>query len=134
MIEGILMRGPKRTMTVVRKADGELVKKTEYIGTNSRGKFFKLPFIRGIFSFWDSMKYGVSAINYSASFFEDEENPGKFEKWLNRKLGSEKLNKLIFGVALMFGILIPIALFFPAPHLSCGLFGKRRVQPDSQFD
>ena len=124
LIEGILMRGPKRTMTVVRKADGELVKKMDNTGTNSRGKFCKLPFIRGIFGFWDSMKYGVSAINYSASFFEEEENPGKFEKWLNRKLGSEKLNKLIYGVALMFGILIPIILFFLLPTFLAGFLGN----------
>ena len=69
LIEGILMRGPKKTAIVVRKKNGEHVIKEEPVGTNSHAAFWKLPFIRGAVNLWDSMKYGVSALEYSASFF-----------------------------------------------------------------
>ena len=89
LIEGILMRGPGQSSIVVRKADGELVNKIEPVGSLSHPAWCRLPFIRGVVNFWDSMKYGVGALTYSAEFFEveGEEAPGRFEKWLTEKFG-----------------------------------------------
>ncbi len=127
LIEGILMRGPRKTAIVVRKPDGELVTKTEKNGTNTHASFWKLPFLRGMVGFWDAMKYGVSAINYSGSFMEDEpesENAGKFERWLNQKLSSKKAEKIMMGVAVALGIAMPVLLFFLLPTLITGFFGE----------
>lgn len=125
LIEGILMRGPKKTSIVVRKSDGELETKQEEVGTNSHKKFFRLPFIRGTVNFWDSLKYGMSALAYSASFFdtEEEEKQSKFDKWVEKKIGFEKLEKIAIGFALVIGIALPIALFILTPTLLAGLVG-----------
>ncbi len=123
LIEGILMRGPKKTSIVVRKPDGELEIKNEDIGTSSHGSFAKLPFVRGCVTLFDSMKYGVSALEYSASFFEEEEGyrPGKFDLWMERTFGKKGSEKLITTIAIAFGIAIPILLFFMLPAYISGV-------------
>lgn len=127
LIEGVLMRGPRRTAIVCRKPGDEPVVKIEEAGTMSRGAWARIPILRGVMSFWDSMKFGMSALMYSADFLEDgePEQPGKVEAWLTEKLGSEKLEKILMGVALVLGICIPIALFILLPTLLAGLMGEK---------
>jgi len=124
LIEGILMRGPKKTAIVVRKANGEHVIKEEPVGTNSHGAFWKLPFIRGAVNLWDSMKYGVSALEYSASFIEEEEDyvPSKFENWIYGKFGKQKVDDAMMMVAVVLGCLMPVGLFMLLPTVIAGLF------------
>ncbi len=126
LIEGILMRGPRRTAIVVRKPDGELETKLEDVGTQSHRKFARLPFVRGVVSFWDSMRYGVGALNYSASFFEEDEQvqPGRVERWLTEKLGQKKLEDAMMTLAVVLGIALPVALFFLLPTFITGFFGN----------
>ena len=126
LIEGILMRGPRKTAIVVRRTDGGMTEKVEDIGTKTHGRLARLPLVRGVVSFWDSMKYGVGALNFSASFFEDEEDyePGRFEKWLTEKVGSKKLESMMMTVAVVLGIAMPVALFFLLPTLISGFFGE----------
>ena len=81
LIEGIMMRGPKMTAMAVRNPEGEIVlEKWETKGTN-RAKFFKLPLIRGVFGFIDSMRFGYKCLMRSAEIagLEDEE-PSKKKK------------------------------------------------------
>ena len=123
LIEGILMRGPRKTAIVVRKPDGELAIKEEEVGTIRKNPVLRLPLIRGVLGFWDSMKYGISALTYSAEFFEEEDpsqQPGKVESWLLKKFGSEKLDKILMGFALVTGIALPVALFILLPTLLAG--------------
>ena len=124
LIEGILMRGPKKTAIVVRKKNGEHVIKEEPVGTNSHAAFWKLPFIRGAVNLWDSMKYGVSALEYSASFFEDDEDyvPSKFENWIYGKFGKQKVDDAMMMVAVVIGCLMPVGLFILLPTILAGLF------------
>ncbi|MBR4878273.1 MAG: DUF1385 domain-containing protein [Clostridia bacterium] len=122
LIEGILMRGPENTRTVVRKSNKELVIKDEPLGTEKKSAIAKIPFVRGVVNFWESMKYGMAALNYSASFFEDEAELSKTEKWLNKKLGKENFEKLILGTATVLGIVTPIVLFIFLPTLLAGFF------------
>lgn len=124
LIEGILMRGPKKTAIVVRKGDGEFAIKEEEVGTVHHSRFARLPLVRGVVGFWDSMKYGISALTYSADFFDDgaeAAEPGKFEAWLTRKFGAAKLDKLLMGFALVMGIALPVGLFILLPTLLAGL-------------
>lgn len=125
MIEGILMRGPRKTSIVVRKSNGEMVVKNEDVGTGTHSRFARLPLIRGVVNFWDSMKYGVGALNYSASFFEEEEDtePGRFEAWLNRKIGQKKLEDAMMTLAVIMGLALPVVLFFLLPTFITGFFG-----------
>ncbi|MBQ2818856.1 MAG: DUF1385 domain-containing protein [Clostridia bacterium] len=127
LMEGILMRGPEKSAIVVRKPDKTLEIKEEPIGSNSHKAFWKLPFIRGPVMFWDSMKQGVSALMYSAEFFEvegEETEPGRFEKWVERKIGMEKFEKIMMTFTVILGIAMPIGLFILLPTLLAGFFGE----------
>jgi len=125
LIEGILMRGPKKTAIVCRKPGEEMVVKEEPTGTMSHGAWARLPIIRGVVSFWDSMKFGMSALMYSADFFDEgqPEEPSKFDQWLEKHFEGEKLEKVMMGAALVFGICIPIVLFILLPTFLAGFFG-----------
>ena len=125
LIEGILMRGPKQTAIVCRKPGEEMVVKMEPAGTMSHGAWARLPIIRGVVSFWDSMKFGMSALMYSADFFEEEEaeSQSKFDRWLESKFSEETLEKVMMGTALVFGIAMPIVLFILLPTILAGFLG-----------
>ena len=125
LIEGILMRGPKQTAIVCRKPGEEMVVKMEPAGTMSHGAWARLPVIRGVVSFWDSMKFGMSALMYSADFMEEEEaeSQSRFDRWLESKFSEETLEKVMMGTALIFGIAIPIVLFILLPTFLAGFLG-----------
>ena len=125
LIEGILMRGPKQTAIVCRKPGEEMVVKMEPTGTMSHGAWARLPVVRGVVSFWDSMKFGMSALMYSADFMEEEEaeSQSRFDRWLESKFSEETLEKVMMGTALVFGIAIPIVLFILLPTFLAGFLG-----------
>lgn len=121
VIEGIVMKGPQKVCTVVRKANGELVTKEE--DAHHPGRLWRQPFFRGMYNMFMAMKDGVEAIQYSASFFEDEEieePPTKFETWLEQKFGEEGINKIILGISTVIGIAMPVALFMLLPSFLGG--------------
>ena len=120
LIEGIMMRGPKKQAIVVRKPDGELAVQVKDLKlVKDRYPILGWPFIRGVFSFCGAMYNGVTALMYSADFFpeEEEEEPSKFEKWLVEKLGDEKATKFFITLAVVMGIGLSIGLFFLLPTL-----------------
>ena len=120
LIEGILMRGPTKQSIVVRKPDGELETKLEEPKfLRERYKICNLPIIRGSIVFIESMVYGVKALTYSASFLpeEEQEEPSKFDKWIEKKFGMEKAEKFIIGFAVFLGICLSVGLFILLPAL-----------------
>ena len=124
LIEGIMMQGPDKRSIVVRGPEG-IVTKVEPL--KKRTGIAKWPLIRGVVSFGSSMVSGVKALMYSASFFpDDEENaePSKFEQWLEKKLGSEKMEKAVISFSVFLGVLFSVALFFLLPTLLSGLFDR----------
>ena len=122
IIEGIVMKGPKRTCVVVRKPDGTLDIQ-ERDSSVPKHPFWKLPICRGAYSLFTAMKDGLTDSDYSSKFIEDdsEEEPSRFEQWLERTLGSEKLEKLIMAIAMVIGIAIPVGLFMLLPSFVGGL-------------
>ena len=126
LIEGIMMRGPKRQAAVVRRPDGELeIREEELKFIKDRYPVLGWPLIRGVVTFVDSMVNGVKALMWSAEFFPEEEGtpeePSKFEVWLEKKLGNEKMTSLIIALAVVMGIGLSIVLFFLLPTLLGGL-------------
>ncbi len=122
LIEGIMMRGPKKQAVVVRKSDGELeVQEKELKLIRERCPVLGWPFLRGVVNFVDSMYNGVTALMYSAEFFpedgEEEEEPSKFENWLQEHLGSEKATAVFTTVAVLLGLAMSIGLFFLLPTI-----------------
>lgn len=112
------MRNGSEYSVAVRKENGEIeVKKETYKGVGSKCKLFRLPFIRGIFSFVDSLVLGMKSLNYSASLFmEDgeEEEPGRFEKWLQKKFG-DKVEKVIMDLTMVISIILAMGIFMVFP-------------------
>ncbi len=124
MIEGIMMMNRDDYAVAVRRPDGEIeVKKDRYESITKKAAFLRLPFVRGIFRFADSMIVGMKTLTYSASFFEDdeEETPGKFEQFLDRVFG-EKLESAIMAAVMVFSFILAIAVFMLLPLGIAGLF------------
>ena len=123
LIEGIMMRGPKKQAIVVRQPDGQLaIRESELKFIKDKYPLLGLPLVRGVVTFLASMVEGVKALMYSAEFYpEDEdaqaEEPSKFELWLEKKLGSEKAASFFIMVAVVLGIGMSIGLFFLLPTL-----------------
>ena len=109
VIEGIMMQNGNDYAIAIRKPDGDIeVKKDTYFSMTKKHKMLGFPFVRGIFSFIDSMVVGMRALTWSCSFFEDDEEaePGKLEAWLDKVFG-EKLESalmtVVIGIFLCYG-------------------------------
>lgn len=120
LIEGIMMRGPKRTTVCVRTGADEIYSEDISINTiPSKCKIFKLPFLRGIAGLIDSMRLSYKSLMLSADKAIEageieEEEPSKFEKWLDDKFG-DKLIKILMVIASVFGVALAVGLFFFVP-------------------
>ena len=115
LIEGIMMQGPDKRSIVVRGPEG-IVTKVEPL--KKRTGIAKWPLIRGVVNFASSMVSGVKALMYSADFFpEAEGEPSKFETWLEKKLGSEKLQKVVVYLSVVLGVALSVGFFILLPTL-----------------
>ncbi|MGH4051880.1 MAG: DUF1385 domain-containing protein [Clostridium sp.] len=124
VIEGVMMRGSTGIATAVRNTQGEIVvEKKNYISYTKKNKILGLPIIRGFVSLIESLIIGVKTLNYSASFFEEEGEPSKVDKWLE-KIFKDKSNDVIMGMSLVFSLIISVGLFFILPTLVASIFSK----------
>jgi len=127
VIEGVMMRGSKGIATAVRTEQGEIVvQKSSYTSYTKKNKFLGLPIIRGFISLIESLVIGVKTLNYSASFFEEDDEPSKLDKYI-KKIFKEKSNDVIMGISLIISLVISIGLFFILPTLVASLFSKMGV-------
>ncbi len=109
VIEGVMMRGPEKIATSVRKSSGEIVLKVDDIGQVRRKKILKWPIIRGVVNFIDSLVLGVRTLMYSAEQFdvEDEEEaykPSKFDDFIERVFNKDTLIYVSVFIALIFSV------------------------------
>lgn len=129
VIEGVMMRGPYKTAVAVRKPDGNIdVSVEDLVPLSKRNKVFSIPVIRGAVSFVDSLITGIKYLQYSASFFEDEEGyeEDKLEKFLKNKLG-DKAEGVVMGFSLILSFIIAIGLFMLLPTFAAS-FLKRATE------
>ncbi len=132
LIEGIMMLGPDKRATVVRKSDGEMEIRSEPRKlVKDRCAILGWPFIRGVVNFGSSMVNGVRELFWSADIATEEDEqeqepaePSKFERWLEEHLGSEKVYSLLVGVTAVIAVLFSVALFFLLPTLLAGIFDR----------
>ena len=122
LIEGILMRGPNKQAIVVRAPEGLVEKVEELRLVRDKHPILGLPILRGAVTFVDSMVKGVKALMFSADYFPEDDlaQPGKFEQWLDKKLGSEKMEKAVVVLAVILSLLMTIGLFFLLPTFLAG--------------
>ena len=130
VIEGVMMRGPKEIATAVRKSDGSIViDKSPVSSVVLKYKLNKIPIVRGVVSFVESLVTGMKCLMFSADQMdiEDEEDykPSKFEKWLDDKFGDRVKDIAIYfsvAAALVFSVflfmLLPNALATVIKHFT----------------
>ncbi len=119
LIEGIMMRGPKRTAVACR-VDKDTIDLVDLeVKPVFKSKFWKIPVVRGIAGMIDSMRLSYKALGLSAdkameAGLVEEEEPSKFEKWLEKTFG-DKLMNVIMVIASVLGIAIALGLFVFLP-------------------
>ena len=126
VIEGVMMKNMDRYAVSVRKPNGKIETKVEEcISFAEKHPLFQLPVFRGMANFLESMVIGMKTLNYSASFYEDEEEQteSRTEQFLEKILG-EKAEKIIMGIVLVFSLAISIGLFMILPYIASEALGK----------
>lgn len=123
LIEGILMRGPTKQSIVVRTAEGLETRVDEPKFLRDRYKICNVPFIRGVITLVESMAYGMKALTYSAELMpeDQQEEPSKFDEWVEKTLGTDKAQKVLIGIAVVLGIALSLGLFIFLPTLLVGI-------------
>ena len=126
VIEGVMMKNMDRYAVSVRKPNGKIETKVEEcVSFAEKHPLFQLPVFRGMANFLESMVIGMKTLNYSASFYEDEEEQteSRTEQLLEKFLG-EKAEKIIMGIVLVFSLAISIGLFMILPYIASEALGK----------
>lgn len=128
VLEGVMMKNKSKYAVAVRKPDGEIaIEQGEHKSVMDKCKFFKLPIIRGVVSFVESMVLGVKMLTSSAAYFDEEEvKPGKFEGWLQKKFG-EKADKFIMGFTVFVSIVMAVAIFMLLPLVIVSFIDEKVV-------
>lgn len=125
LFEGILMKGPKETAIVVRKPDGSLESKImeDRVSLASKYKIFRLPFFRGIAALYDAMRNGTKAIDYSASFME--EDPEEVAKEEAKSEKRKKVDEIFFNMFSFLLIAVFLFAFLVLPSMISNIFADR---------
>ena len=123
VLEGVMMKNKEKYAVAVRKPDGEIEVEVEtYQGLAHGSRIKELPFIRGIFNFLDSLILGTRALNYSASFYEEEEGKEtKFDKAMDKMSGGNG-EKLLSGIVTVISIMLAVGIFIVLPYFISSLF------------
>lgn len=119
LMEGIMMRGPKKICVAVRKPDGEIDLTMEDV---KHHKWQKIPFVRGAFSMIENLVLGYRYLMHSAEVSmpeEEQEEPGKLDKWLQEHTGP-KFQNFLMGLAAVMGGMLAIVLFMVLPTAVVG--------------
>ena len=121
VLEGIMMKNKEDYAVAVRKTNGEIeVHKDCYTGAAGKvGRLARIPFIRGIFNFIDSLVLGMRTLMYSASFFEEEEETKPLTKEESEK--KEQQEKWMMRGVMAFSIVLAVAIFMILPYFLSGL-------------
>lgn len=125
VLEGIMMKNKDEYSVAVRKPDGEIeVKIDKYNSAIKCRQLTKIPFVRGVFNFIDSLVLGMKTLTYSASFYEEEEEE---EEELNdtQLAKREKQEKMMMTATVIFSIVLAVAIFMVLPYFLTDLLSKR---------
>ncbi len=123
VLEGVMMKNKEQYAVAVRKPDGEIdVEVDVYRGVMDDSVLKKVPFIRGIFNFLDSMILGMRTLNHSVSFYEDEEAKETAADKVFNKVFKEKAENVMLGIVTVISILLAIAIFMVLPYFITSLF------------
>lgn len=125
VLEGIMMKGEDRTAVVIRQPNNKLHIKTELL--KKAGKLKKIPILRGVFIFVDSLVTGTRTLLYSAEVLEDAEGSQGYEKdkltiWLEKKYGEKGALNIMLYFSVVLAIFFTVGIFIIAPTAVVSLF------------
>ena len=122
VLEGVMMKAGKRTVTTCRKDDGSIVVyDDEFVSVRKKHKILNLPVLRGVVNFIEMMILSMKTLNASADALGIEEEGGKFEEWCKKHLG-KRATDVIMAISLVLGLGLSLLLFLFLPTwLSDGL-------------
>lgn len=128
VMEGVMMRGPKEIATAVRKSNGVIIiDKKEVSSVFTKYKFLKIPILRGVISFFESMITGVKCLMFSAEQVDLEDGEdykqSKFEQWLDDKFG-DKVKDIVIYFSVFVSLLFSVGLFILLPTVLVGWLKK----------
>ena len=124
VIEGVMMKGTDSYSVAIRKPDKKIeVKLQKYQSFGDKHAWAKIPFVRGVVNFAESMVVGMKTLSYSSSFYEEEEEETKADK-LIKEVFKEKAEGVIMGLTLFLSVVIAIALFMMLPAAIGEFIGK----------
>ncbi|MBQ9980748.1 MAG: DUF1385 domain-containing protein [Oscillospiraceae bacterium] len=129
LIEGIMMRGPKKEAISVRNPQGEIITTVKDLkSVRDKYPILRIPVVRGAVALVESLVSGIAALNYSAEFYPEEEDPnykpGKFEQWLDKKMQDPKAQKASTAILMVISFVIAIVVFFFLPTLITGWISR----------
>ncbi len=126
LIEGILMRGPKKEAIVVRSKEGLVTKVEDRKLIKDKYPILGWPIVRGSVNFLNSIILGTKALMYSADYFPDEEGtePDKLDQWLEKHVPADKLQTVIIAVAVVAALGMTLGLFMVLPTFLAGLVSR----------
>lgn len=123
VLEGVMMKNDEKYAVAVRKPDGEIeVELENYQGVLAGSAVKKIPFIRGIFNFIDSMILGTKCLNYSAEFYEDEDAKETAADRALNKLTRGSGEKFFSALVTIFAVVLALAIFVALPLYLSSLF------------
>lgn len=127
VIEGVMMKNKEQYAIAVRKPNKEIVvEKNTYVSIAEKYKILKLPILRGVLAFIESMIIGTKTLTFSASFYEEEEEvkPTKMEKAF-LKVFKEKAEAVAMGLTLLFSMALAIGIFMITPFFVANLLANQ---------
>ena len=123
-LEGIMMKNKDKYSVAVRTPEGDIdVMVEEYESFAPAKALNRIPFIRGVFNFVDSLILGIRTLNYSATFYEEEQDTHKKDKILDR-IFKDHTEKVLSTVTVIFSIAIAVGLFILLPYYLSRLLSK----------
>lgn len=132
VLEGIMMKNKTQYSVAVRKPNGEIdVEIGEYRGIVKDSAIAKIPFIRGIFAFADSLILGTRALNHSAAFFEEEDQVESGADKMFHKVFKDKAENVLVGITTVISIVLAVAIFMILPYFITDRFLTRYIRNDS---
>ena len=128
VLEGVMMRGPKEIATAVRKSNGEIVIDKQPVNSFVVNHHLdKVPIVRGVISFFESLIVGVKCLMFSADQYDLDDGEtyeqSKFEKWLDDKFG-DKIKDIAIYFSVVVALAFSVVLFMLLPHFLSSLAGK----------
>jgi len=120
VLEGIMMKNGPEYAVAVRKPNGEIeVSKQKYKSAIKWSVLTKIPFVRGVFNFVDSLVLGMKTLTYSATFWEEEEEVEMTEEEAAKQ---KKKDDLFMTVIMIVSMIIAVSMFMVLPYFISNLF------------